>query len=182
MCDAYIPKDALPADVEGELISRVTELLVEHELRRTIDLVKDPEAVEASRKRAAGIARVFVHRPEVYVAGTLHEAPNYKFECRVPEGQADDQFRAAAMRDITQAVVDAEGGKWPHPESRVWVFTWEVPEGTWGAMGQAIGLKDVIGWVAPELSDHADERLAARRREEARAIIEAAEVQTAATA
>ena len=182
MCDAYIPKDALPADAERALLSRVTELLVEHELRRTTDLVNDPERVEASKKRAAGIARVFVHRPEVYVAGTLREAPNYKFECRVPEGQSDEQFRAAVMKDITQAVVDAEGGAWPHPEARVWVFTWEVPEGTWGAMGQAIGLRDVIGWVAPELSDMADERLAARRRDEARAIVEAAAVETAATA
>ena len=31
MCDAYIPKDALPADAERKLLSRVTDLLLEHE-------------------------------------------------------------------------------------------------------------------------------------------------------
>ncbi len=74
------------ADTERELVRRVTDLLVEHELRRTIDLSNDPESVEASRKRARSIAWVFVHRPEVYVGGRVHEAPDYKFEIRVPEG------------------------------------------------------------------------------------------------
>ncbi len=74
--------------------------------------------------------------------------------------------------------MEAEGGRWPNPEARVWVFTWEVPEGTWGAAGRPIGLRDVIGWVAPELSKLAEGRLAARRREEARALIEAAGLDT----
>jgi phenylpyruvate tautomerase PptA (4-oxalocrotonate tautomerase family) len=182
MCDVYIPKDALPADTERELLSRVTDLLVEHELRRVTDLVENPEGVDASRTRARSVAWLFLHRPEVYVAGAVRDAPYYKFECMVPEGQADDEFRAAVTRDITQAVTDAEGGKWPHPEARVWVFTWEVPEGTWGALGGTFRLRDVIDWVAPELTDLADGRLAARRREEARAIIEAGELEPLADA
>lgn len=174
MLDAYIPRDALPAEVERELVSRLTDLLVEHELRRTIDLSDDTDTAEASRKRARAIAWVFVHRPEVYVGGQAHEAPDYKFEIRVPEGQADDEFRLAVAKDVTQAVADAEAGRWPFPHARVWVFTWEVPEGTWAAAGQPIGLRDVIGWVAPELSHLADGRLAARKRDEALAVIEAA--------
>lgn len=182
MCDAYIPKDALPADTERELLSRVTDLLVDHELRRVIDLSKDPESVEASRSRARRVAWLFVHHPEVYVAGHLRDEPFYRFICHVPEGQADDEFRIAVTRDITQAVADAEGGRWPHPEARVWVFTWEVPEGTWGALGAPYRLRDVIGWVAPELTDLAEGRLAERRRTEARALLEAAGVKAGASA
>jgi phenylpyruvate tautomerase PptA (4-oxalocrotonate tautomerase family) len=179
MCDAYIPQDALPADAERELLSRVTDLLVDHELRRVTDLAKEPEDVEASRQRARQVAWLFLHRPEVYVAGAVREAPYYKFECRVPEGQADDEFREAVTRDITQAVVEAEGGRWPHPEARVWVFTWEVPEGSWGAIGGIFRLGDVVGWVAPEVRDLAEGRLAARRHDQARAILAAADAEPA---
>jgi hypothetical protein len=60
----------------------------------------------------------------------------------------------------------------------VWVFTWEVPEGSWGAIGGIFRLGDVVGWVAPELRELAEGRLAARRRDQARAMMEAAEVET----
>jgi phenylpyruvate tautomerase PptA (4-oxalocrotonate tautomerase family) len=174
MCDVHIPAGALPAETERGLLARVTDLLVEHELRRVIDLSDDPDAVEASRERARAVAWLFVHRPELYVAGKVREAPYYKFECRVPEGQADDVFREAVNRDLVQAVAEAEGGRWPHPEARVWVFTWEVPEGTWGALGRSFGLRDVINWVAPELTEFADGRLQERRRSEAEAMLAAA--------
>ena len=37
--------------------------------------------------------------------------------------------------EITDAVLDAEGGAHPRDPMRVWVFTLEVPEGTWGGGG-----------------------------------------------
>ena len=40
MCDAFIPQDALAPDVERELLSRVTDILVDHELRRVTDLAR----------------------------------------------------------------------------------------------------------------------------------------------
>jgi phenylpyruvate tautomerase PptA (4-oxalocrotonate tautomerase family) len=174
MADVYISKGALPDDVERELLSRITDILVDHELRRVIDLAKDAQTVEANRSRARGLAWLFVHRPEIYVAGAAREAPYYKFEIRVPEGQGDDEFRNAVTRDVTAAIVEAEGGKWPNPESRVWVFTWDVPDGTWGALGRRFHLNDIVGWVAPELSHYATDRLAAKRYDEARAIVAAA--------
>jgi len=178
MCDAYIPKDALPADVERELLGRISELLIGHELRRADDLV-DNHDVEASRERARRIAWLSVLRHEAYVASNPAQAPYYKFVVYVPEGQADEVFRTAVTRDVTQAVADAEGGRWPHPEFRVWVFTWEVPDGTWGSTGQVTRLVDVMGYLAPELREPAVERLAARRRAEARALLEAAGAQAA---
>jgi len=178
MCDAYIPADALPADAEREMLHRISELLVSHELRKTLDLVDDMEA-EASTKRARSIAWLSVLRHEAYVASAPAQAPYYKFVVNVPEGQADDEFRIAVTRDITAAVADAEAGKWPHPERRVWVFTWEVPDGTWGGEGRIIRLTDVIGYVAPQLREHAAQRLADRRRDEACALMAAANVETA---
>jgi phenylpyruvate tautomerase PptA (4-oxalocrotonate tautomerase family) len=180
MCDVYIPRDALPAEAEAALLSRLTDLLVDHELRRVVDLSDDPETVEASRKRARSIAWLFVHRTEVYVGGDVREAPYYKFDCRVPEGMMDEEFRRAATGDIVQAVAEAEGGRWPNPEARVWVFTGEVPEGTWGALATLLGLRDVVNWVAPELKDRAQGRLDEHRRDQARALIEAAGPQVVA--
>jgi hypothetical protein len=181
MCDAYIPLDALPADAEREMLSRISELLIQHELRRTLDLVEDADAAEASTKRARSIAWLSVLRHEAYVASAPAQAPYYKFVVNVPEGQADDEFRISVTRDITQAVADAEGGRWPHPEFRVWVFTWEVPDGTWGSTGRIIRLGDVIDFVAPQLREPAAQRLADRRRDDARAVLAAAGVETVAS-
>src|ERR1700686_4502487 len=111
MCDAYIPKDALPPEVEREMLSRISELLIDHELRRADDLVEDHD-VEASRERARRIAWLSVLRHEAYVASAPAQAPYYKFVVNVPEGQADEEFRIAVTRDVTQAVADAEAGKW----------------------------------------------------------------------
>ena len=115
------------------------------------------------------------------MASVPAEAPYYKFVINVPEGQADEEFRTAVTRDITQAVADAEGGKWPHPQFRVWVLTWEAPDGTWGATGQITRLHDVVGFVAPQLREQAVQRLADRRRDQARALLAAAGVHTVAS-
>ena len=74
MCDAYIPMDALPTDAEREMLSRISELLIQHELRRTLDLVDDADA-EASTKRARSIAWLSVLRHEAYVASAPAQEP-----------------------------------------------------------------------------------------------------------
>ena len=164
-----IPKDALPADAERELLSRVTDLLLEH------------EGADPSNEQVRSIAWLFVHRPEVYVAGAPAEAPHYKFVCQVPEGQYNDERRAAVTADITQAVAEAEAGEWPNPEFRVWVFSWEVPDGTWGGLGKIVRLPDIVGFVSPQGREAAEERLAARRRSEAAAILKAGGVESLLT-
>ena len=85
MCDAYIPMDALPADAEREMLSRISELLIKHELRRTLDLADDVDA-EARTERARSIAPLSVLRHEAYVASAPAQAPYYKFVVNVPEG------------------------------------------------------------------------------------------------
>ena len=170
MCDAYIPKDALPADVERKLLSRVTDLLIEH------------EGADPTNEATRSIAWLFVHRHEMFVAGAPADAPHYKFVCQVPEGQYDDERRAAVTAAITQAVVEAEAGRWPNPEFRVWVFSWEVPDGTWGGLGKIFRLPDIAGFAAgPQASEAAEERLATRRREEAAAILQAAGAESVAS-
>jgi hypothetical protein len=75
-------------------------VLVDHEIRRIIDLVDDAAETERIRERASAIAWAFVHRTETYVAGLPTDAPVYKFVCQIPEGQIDDQFAPAVNRDI----------------------------------------------------------------------------------
>ena len=80
MLDAYIPEGALPAEAERQLISRLTDLLLEH------------EGADPRNPVARSLAWVFVHRPAaVYVAGATAAAPRYRFIASVPEGQYDDE-------------------------------------------------------------------------------------------
>lgn len=155
MLDAYIPTGALSPVAERALISLLTDLLLRH------------EGADPADPRARAIAWVFLHRPaEVFVAGEQAAEPRYRFIASVPEGQFDDERRAAIVRDITNAVLQAENGAHPSDANRVWVFTNEIPDGTWGGAGRINTLADIVGYVVgdPEKGRaYADRRLAQRR-------------------
>src|SRR5260370_35973288 len=144
VCDAYISEGALSPSVERELLGRSTDLLREH------------EGVDPANERARILAWVFVHRHEMYVAGAPAKQPRYRFVCRVPEGQYNDERRAAVTAAMTQAVVEAEDGPWPHPELRVAVFTYEVKDRTWGGGGRILRLPDIyeMGGAGREAFQH----------------------------
>jgi phenylpyruvate tautomerase PptA (4-oxalocrotonate tautomerase family) len=164
MIDAFIPSDALAPDAERALVSKVTELMVTHEMRRIVDLIDDAEEVKASYERATSIAWLFVHRTDVYVGGGVPSAPHYKFQISIPEGQIDEPFRSSIAPDITRAVGEAEGRRWPHVDARVWVHVYEVPDGNWGA-GRAVRLREIVDYVAPGMGELAEQRFAAKQRE-----------------
>jgi phenylpyruvate tautomerase PptA (4-oxalocrotonate tautomerase family) len=161
MCDAYIPEGALSPSAERRLLGRITDLLLEH------------EGVRPTNERARALAWVFVHRHEMYVGGEPARAPHYRFVCQVPEGQYNDERRAAVTAAMTQAVVEAEDGSRPDPEGRVWVFTHEVKDGTWGGLGgRVIRLPDIAEHVLGDKGREAAEQvLAARRRDEAELLL-----------
>jgi phenylpyruvate tautomerase PptA (4-oxalocrotonate tautomerase family) len=113
------------------------------------------------------IAWVFVTRPEVvYVGGAPAEAPRYRFVASVPEGQFNAERRQGLVEAITEAVLDAEQGAYPRDPMRVWVFTPEVPEGTWGGAGRIVGLADIAGLALGDQAAGRDyaERVFAERR------------------
>jgi phenylpyruvate tautomerase PptA (4-oxalocrotonate tautomerase family) len=130
--DAYIPAGALTADAESQLLSTLTDLLIRH------------EGGDPNDPRVRSIAWVFLHRPEtVYVAGSPATAPRYRFEAAVPE-----------------AVLDAENGAHDRDPMRVWVFTPEIPDGTWGGGGRVMMLADIVGFA---LGDAEKGRIYAQR-------------------
>jgi hypothetical protein len=113
--------------------------------------------------------------PTVYVGGSPAAEPRYRFVCQVPEGQYNDKRRQAVTAAMTQAVADAEDGRYPDPSSRVWVFTVEIPDGPWGGFGRVVRLPDIAEHVlGPEMRAPAAEWLAAMQRKKAAALIEIA--------
>lgn len=156
MLDAYIPAGALSPVAEGKLISQLTDLLLRH------------EGADPSDPRARAIAWVFLHRPaDVFVAGEPAPEPRYRFIASVPEGQFDDERRAAIVRDVTDAVLRAENGAHPYDPNRVWVFTNEVTDGTWGGAGRINTLADIVGYVTGDADQgraYAERTFAARHR------------------
>src|ERR1700730_473346 len=159
MLDAYIPQGALPPQSEQELLAKLTDLLIEH------------EGADPTNPAVRSIAWLFVHRPEaVFVAGEPAEQPRSRFIASVPEGQFDAERRQAIVESITNAVLDAEGPGGDRAVSRVWVFTNEVPDGTWGGAGRIVTLADIAGFAMGDAErgrKYAEERLAARGRQPA---------------
>jgi phenylpyruvate tautomerase PptA (4-oxalocrotonate tautomerase family) len=157
LLDAYIPAGALAPDAERDLMAKLTDLLIHN------------EGADPTNETVRSIAWVFVHRPEtVYVAGQPAQAPRYRFVASVPEGQFTPERRQAMVTDITEAVLDAEQGAHDRDPMRVWVFTPEVPEGTWGGAGRVVGLADIAGLALgdPEAGREYAERVFAERRGE----------------
>ena len=94
------------------------------------------------------------------------ESPRYRFIASVPEGQYDAERRQAMVSAITDAVLDAEEGARERDPGRVWVFTPEVPDGTWGALGQTVTLADIATFASGDADfgrRYAEQRLAERR-------------------
>src|SRR5439155_541381 len=82
----------------------------------------------------------------------------------------NDERRAAVTAEMTEALARAEDGRWPNPQERVWVFTSEIPDGTWGAQGSIFRLPDIAGYVAGDAGRrYAERQLAGRPRETAQA-------------
>jgi phenylpyruvate tautomerase PptA (4-oxalocrotonate tautomerase family) len=157
MLDAYIPDGALDADAERQLLATLTDVLLEHEGAHPAD------------PKARSLAWVFLHRPErVLVAGAVPDLPRYRIVASVPEGQLDNERRASMVRAVTEAVLDAEPEGRARDPFRVWVFTHQVPEGTWGGGGAIVGLADIAGFVSGDAEGgaaHARKRLAISKAE-----------------
>jgi phenylpyruvate tautomerase PptA (4-oxalocrotonate tautomerase family) len=136
MLDAYIPHGALTPAAEEQLLADLTDILITN------------EGADPANPQVRSIAWLFVHRPEaVFVAGARASTPRYRFVASVPEGQYDAERRDAMVRTITDAVLDAEGGAYERDPARVWVFTPEIPEGTWGGMGRIVTLADIAAFA-----------------------------------
>jgi phenylpyruvate tautomerase PptA (4-oxalocrotonate tautomerase family) len=155
MLDAYIPAGALSPSAEQDLLAKLTDILIVN------------EGADPANPQVRSIAWLFVHRPDaVYVAGAPADAPRYRFVASVPEGQYEPARREAMASDITAAVLDAEGGAYERDPSRVWVFTPEVPDGTWGALGRIVTLADIAAFATGDVEHgraYAEQRLAHRR-------------------
>ncbi len=162
MLDAYIPEGALEPAAEEELLAKLTDLLIIN------------EGADPTNPRVRAIAWVFVHRPEaVFVAGARAQEPRYRFVASVPEGQYEPERRQAMVQSITEAVLDAEQGAYERDPMRVWVFTPEVPDGTWGGAGRVVTLADIAGIALgdPERGrQYAERRFAERRAAEPAAL------------
>jgi phenylpyruvate tautomerase PptA (4-oxalocrotonate tautomerase family) len=55
--------------------------------------------------------------------------------------------RQAIVAAITEAVLDAENSAYGPDPMRVWVFTPEIPDGTWGGGGRVVTLADIVGFA-----------------------------------
>lgn len=99
----------------------------------------------------------------------MPEHPRYRIVARVPEGQLDAERRSGMVAAVTKAVLDAESDGRPRDPFRVWVFTQQIPEGTWGSGGRVVGLADIVTFVldgdVQAATAHAKRRLAITKAE-----------------
>jgi phenylpyruvate tautomerase PptA (4-oxalocrotonate tautomerase family) len=164
MIDVTIPEGALKPEAEARLLKELTDILI------------TCEGFDPSNQRAQSVSVVFLHRPAaVFVGGTRSASPRYRVVPTVPEGQYNDASRKALVKDVTDAVIRADGGKFEDVAPRVWVFPTEIPDGQWGSRGVIRPLPDIQAFIAGEHERTVGEqRLATRRRVKAQELLEGA--------
>jgi phenylpyruvate tautomerase PptA (4-oxalocrotonate tautomerase family) len=164
MIDVTIPEGALKPEAEARLIAELSSVLIAH------------EGFDPNNKTAQNATWAFLHRPAaVFVAGARATKPRYRIVPTVPEGQYTQAAREALVKDVTDAVVRAEGGSFEDVASRVWVFPSEIEDGSWGGRGFIPRLPDIQAFLAGEHErDLGKARLARRRRVKALALLEGA--------
>jgi phenylpyruvate tautomerase PptA (4-oxalocrotonate tautomerase family) len=169
MIDVTIPEGALTPDAEERLLKELTDILIK------------AEGFSADNKIAQNATWLFLHRPAaIYVAGARSDTPRYRIVPTVPEGQYTDAAREALVKNVTEAVVRADGGEHKDVAPHVWVFPTEVPDGQWGGRGVIRRLPAIQAMLGGGEGDHRDhyrvgqERLARRRRTKALALLEGA--------
>jgi phenylpyruvate tautomerase PptA (4-oxalocrotonate tautomerase family) len=161
MIDVLIPEGALKPEAEERLLKELTDILITH------------EGFDPSNMVAQSVSVVFLHRPAVLVGGNRSATPRHRIIPTVPEGQYNDASRTALVKDVTDAVVRADGGKYEDVAPLVWVFPTEIPDGQWGGRGVSRPLPDIQAFIAGEHERKVgEERLARRRREKALAMLE----------
>jgi phenylpyruvate tautomerase PptA (4-oxalocrotonate tautomerase family) len=164
MIDALIPEGALTPEAETRLFREMTDILLR------------AEGFDPSNEIAQSVSLIFLHRPvAIYVAGVRSATPRYRITPSVPEGQYTDESRRMLVRELTEALVRAEGGTFEDVAPRVWIFPTEVPDGQWGGRGVIRHLPDIQAYIAGEHERKVGvERLARRRRTKAQQVLEAA--------
>jgi phenylpyruvate tautomerase PptA (4-oxalocrotonate tautomerase family) len=166
MIDALIPEGALKPEAETRLLKELTDTLIRAE-------GYDP----STNQVAQSVTVLFLHRPAaIFVAGARSTSPWYRITPTVPEGQYNDESRRVLVKEVTEAIVRAEGGKFEDTARRVWVFPTEVPDGQWGGRGVIPRLPDIHALLTGDEQERpvGEARLARRRRDKAREIFEGA--------
>ena len=164
MIDATIPANALAPEAEARLLKEITDILIR------------AEGYDPGNEAAQSVAYLFLHRPAaVFVGGAPSASPRYRIVTSAPEGQYTDAAREALVREITEAIARAEGVSFEQVARRVWIFPTEIADGEWGAAGRINRLPDIHAMLVGEHDRKTGEaRLARRRREKARDVLEGA--------
>lgn len=163
MIDVTIPEGALSPEAEARLMKELTDILITH------------EGFDPASKVAQSVSVVFLHRPAAVFVGGERSVPRYRIIPTVPEGQYTDASRKALVKDVTEAVVRADGGRFEDVAPRVWVFPSEIPDGQWGSRGVIRRVPEIQAFIAGEHERKVGEaRLARRRRAKAIELLEGA--------
>lgn len=165
MIDALIPADSLTPAAEAQLFRELTDILIK------------AEGYDPGNQIARSVTVLNLHRPAgVFVGGEPSKLPRYRIIPTVPEGQYTDEARKALVREITEAVARAEKTSFEDIAPRVWVFPTEIPDGQWGSRGSIRTVADIHAMLVddPTKRSVGEARLARRRREKARSMLEAA--------
>lgn len=117
---------AIDESARTALVSTLTEVLMRWEGVPDTDFFRAATWVQLHERPGWAVNR----------AGVPAEETTYLVSVTIPMGAMSARRKSGLIEDVTNAVLDADGGT--RDAYRVWVHVHEIPDGNWGAGAQPV--------------------------------------------
>lgn len=124
LIDITIPTGAIEPDTAAQLQEELAGILLGWEGAPDTEFFRE-------------ITWVYLREAAVAVGGRPGGAPRFRVEITVPEGALSPRRKEGLIADVHTAIAKAAGLDDSHG-LHVWTLIRDVPEGNWGAAGQAV--------------------------------------------
>lgn len=137
MIDLHVPADSLDGAAAASLLDELATTLLRWEGAPDTEFFRS-------------ITWTYLHRETgLAVGGRPGGGPRYRVEVTVPAGALSERRKKGLIADVHNAVASAAGLA-SADALTVWTLIREVPEGNWGAAGEAVHFEQLLQLSATE--------------------------------
>lgn len=132
MIDITMTEGALSPKAKQELMNELSDIVLKYEGLEGNEMAKQFAFAWINELKKGNFAK----------EGQITDKAYYRLLITTPEGAIDEKDKSALIREVTQAVIKAEGSEYTSENRRrVFCILDTVSEGNWGGSGRILHLQ-----------------------------------------